>query len=44
VDAPEDTGRKSELAHRVAGDTSDLAAQWEYGHHGRSPEAEEDQK
>jgi hypothetical protein len=30
--------------HRVVGDTSDLAAQYEAGHHGHSPEAEEDQK
>ena len=44
IDAPDDTGRKSELRHRVAGDTSDLAAQYEYGHHGKSPEPEEDQK
>ena len=33
-----------ELRHRVAGDTSDLAAQYEHGHHGQSPEPEEDQK
>jgi hypothetical protein len=44
VDAGSDTGRKSELRHRVAGDTGDLAAQYEYGHHGQSPKAEEDQK
>jgi hypothetical protein len=28
VDAGEDTGRRSELAHRVVGNTSDLAAQY----------------
>jgi cytochrome c oxidase subunit I len=44
VDAGEDTGRLAELKHRVAGDTADLAAQWEYGHHGKSPEPEEDQR
>src|SRR5215212_4864863 len=44
VDAGEDTGRLAELRHRVAGDTSDLAAQYEFTHHGHSPEAEEDQK
>ena len=44
VDAGEDTGRRAELIHRVAGDTSDLAAQYESTHHGRSPQAEEDQK
>jgi cytochrome c oxidase subunit 1 len=44
VDAGEDTGRLAELKHRVAGDTNDLAAKWEYGHHGKSPEAEEDQR
>jgi cytochrome c oxidase subunit 1 len=44
ADAPDDTGRLAELKHRVAGDTSDLAAQWDHEHHGRSPEAEEDQR
>jgi len=44
VDAGEDTGRRSELAHRVSGNTDDLAAQFEHGHHGQSPQAEEDQK
>jgi hypothetical protein len=44
VDAGEDTGRLSELRHRVRGDTSDLAAQYEFEHHGHSPDAEEDQK
>jgi cytochrome c oxidase subunit I len=44
VDAGEDTGRRAELRHRVAGDTDDLAYQYEAAHHGRSPEAEEDQR
>jgi hypothetical protein len=44
VDAGEDTGRLAELRHRVRGDTSDLAAQYESGHHSHSPEAEEDQR
>jgi len=44
VDAGEDTGRLAELRHRVAGDTSDLAARYESIHHGHSPDAEEDQK
>jgi hypothetical protein len=44
ADAPDDTGRLAELKHRVAGDTSDLAAQWDHEHHGRSPEPEEDQR
>ena len=37
VDAGEDTGRRAELKHRVVGDTTDLAAQWEFGRRGRSP-------
>ena len=44
VDAGEDTGRKGELRARVRGTTSDLAAQYEAGHHSRSPEPEEDQR
>ena len=44
VDAGQDTGRKGELKARVRGTTSDLAAQYEAGHHFRSPEPEEDQR
>jgi cytochrome c oxidase subunit 1 len=44
VDAGEDTGRKGELRARVRGTTSDLAAQYEAGHHSQSPEPEEDQR
>ena len=44
VDAGEDTGRKGELRARVRGTTRDLAAQYEAGHHSRSPEPEEDQR
>jgi len=44
ADAGSDTGRHAELIHRVAGDTSDLAARWDHDHHGRSPDAEEDQR
>ena len=44
ADAPSDTGRRAELIHRVAGDTNDLASQYDSTHHGRSPQAEEDQR
>ena len=44
IDAPDDTGRKSRAAASGGRRTSDLAAQYEYGHHGKSPEPEEDQK